>query len=89
MLFMVVENFTEHGLEPMAERFRLRGRMLPEGVVYIASWMEASGGRCFQLMEAPDRAALDVWIARWSDLVGFEVTEVAPSADFWARRAGG
>jgi len=86
MLFMVIEHFDKRGLDPMAERFRLQGRMLPDGVNYIASWMEAKGARCYQLMEAPDRAALDQWIANWSDLVRFEVTEVLTSADFWANR---
>lgn len=87
MLFMVVEHFDKRGLEPVAERFRLQGRMLPRGVVYLASWMEHTGTRCYQLMEAPDRAALDRWIANWSDLVRFEVTEIMTSADFWATRS--
>lgn len=90
MLFMVLESFEPPrgaGLAVIAERFRAKGRMLPEGVQYISSWVETSGERCFQLMEAPDRAALDRWIANWSDIGGFEVSEVLTSADFWARRA--
>src|SRR5271168_3411748 len=55
MLFMVIETFQGGDPNPVGERFRLQGRMLPEGVVYLASWMEASGARCFQIMEAPDR----------------------------------
>ncbi len=84
MLFMVIEHFSPANLGPMGDRFRQHGRMLPEGVVYHSSWMEHNGARCFQIMEAPSRAALDVWIARWSDLVSFEVTEVLTSADYWA-----
>ena len=57
--------------------------MLPEGVQYRSSWMEASGGRCFQLMEAPNREALNPWIANWDDLVDFEVIPVVPSSEFW------
>lgn len=84
MLFMVVEHFAPANLAPMSDRFKQRGRMLPDGVAYHASWMEHDGSRCFQVMEAQDRAALDVWIGRWSDLVEFEVTEVMTSADYWA-----
>ncbi len=61
---------------------------MPEdaGLQYIASWMTADGARCYQLMEAPSRAAFDGWIANWSDLVDFEVVEVKTSAEFWSSR---
>jgi hypothetical protein len=60
--------------------------MLPDGVTYEASWLDKAGTRCFQVMSATDRATLDVWIARWSDLVDFEVVPVVTSRDFWAER---
>lgn len=86
MLFMVIERFREDSLSAVGERFGRLGRMLPDGVVYHASWFEPSGTRCFQIMEAPSRAALDAWIAQWEDLVGFEVLAVVPSTEFWAQR---
>jgi hypothetical protein len=86
VLFMVIETFKDDDPGPAGERFARQGRMLPEGVTYEASWLEPSGARCFQVMEATDRAALDVWIARWSDLVDFEVVPVLTSKDFWAQR---
>ena len=89
MLFMVIEDFKDADLNHVGERFKRCGRMLPEGVLYVASWMEARGARCNQLMEALDRAALDSWIGRWSDLVSFEVEEVLASADFWSKREPG
>jgi hypothetical protein len=61
------------------------GRMLPEGVTYHTSWVDSKGSRCFQVMEAPDRAALDAWVRHWDDLVDFEIVPVVPSADFWAQ----
>jgi hypothetical protein len=61
-----------------------RGRMLPEGVTYQASWMEPTGGRCFQIMEAPSLDALNVWVERWDDLAAFEIIPVVTSAEFWA-----
>lgn len=57
--------------------------MLPEGVVYVNSWLEPNGARCFQVMEAPDRRALGAWMDKWNDLVDFEVIPVVTSADFW------
>ena len=82
MLFMVIERFTR-GLEPVWQRVAEQGRMIPEGVVYKGSWLEPDGARCFQLMEASDRQALDRWLERWADLVDFEVVPVLTSHDFW------
>lgn len=84
---MVVERFRSGGTEPIGERFRRCGRMLPEGVAYQASWVDAAGTRCFQLLEAPSREALNAWTRRWDDLVEFEVSPVLPSAEFWAAHA--
>lgn len=86
MLFMVIEHFKNGDPGPVGDRFSRLGRMLPEGVTYEASWMETSGARCFQLMQARDADALQPWIARWNDLVDFEIVPVLSSADFWARR---
>ena len=85
MLFMVVEHFKPETRAAMAERFQTKGRMLPDGVIYHASWMETNGARCYQVMEAPGRDWLDEWIVRWSDLVDFEVVPVLTSADYWKR----
>ena len=54
--------------------------MLPEGLRYLDSWVEANLGRCFQLMECDDLALLMAWIARWTDLVEFEVIPVVTSS---------
>lgn len=86
MLFMVIEQFHEGKLSQIAERFRIKGRLLPDGVVYQASWVDPARQRCFQLMEAPHPELLDAWISSWSDLVDFEVVPVLTSADFWAQR---
>lgn len=85
MLFMVIERFKQGDPGPVGERFRVCGRMLPEGVTYQASWIGKDGLRCFQIMEAPSLAALNVWVSRWDDLIDFEITPVLTSADFWAQ----
>jgi Protein of unknown function (DUF3303) len=87
MLFMVIEYYGEGVLARVGERFRSKGRMLPADVTYLASWLEPSGARCFQLMEAPGESALQPWIDAWSDLVRFEVAAVETSADFWKKRS--
>jgi len=84
MIFMVIERFKNGDPRPVGERFGRLGRMLPEDVSYINSWMEPAGSRCFQVMEARNRESLDAWIVRWSDLVDFEVIPVLTSSDFWA-----
>lgn len=86
MLFMIIERFKERDGREIGERFRQKGRMLPDGVSYHASWVDAEGARCFQLMQARDTQALDTWIRCWSDLVDFEIVPVVTSAEFWSKR---
>lgn len=85
MLFMVIERFKNGDPKPVGERFRQHGRMLPKGVVYVNSWMESAGSLCFQIMEAPNRESLELWIGRWNDLVDFEIIPVVTSLDFWSQ----
>jgi Protein of unknown function (DUF3303) len=82
MLYMVVERYLS-GPGPVYERAAACGRMLPEGLVYVSSWVVDDGDmdRCFQLMETDDPALLDVWRERWNGLVNFEVFPVITSAE--------
>ncbi|AHG88088.1 Protein of unknown function DUF3303 [Gemmatirosa kalamazoonensis] len=89
MLFMVLETFRDGQARPVYERFRERGRLAPEGLRYVASWVTDDLRGCYQVMECDDRAALDAWIARWSDLVDFEVVPVVTSAEAAERVLGG
>ena len=81
MLYMVVENFRGGDPVPVYRRFRERGRLAPEGVKYLSSWVDEKLERCFQLMETDDRLLLDEWMGYWSDLVEFEVYAVVSSAE--------
>lgn len=83
---MVIERFGPGRLQKVGERFQAKGRLMPEGIVYINSWMAANGSSCYQVMETPTRELLDQWIANWKDLVEFEVVEVQTSAEFWEKR---
>ena len=71
MLYMVIERFKHQDVPAIGERFQRQGRMLPEGLLYHASWMDPAAPRCFQLMETADPALLQQWIARWADLVEY------------------
>jgi hypothetical protein len=84
MLFMAIERFKPDSVRLIGARFKQSGRMLPEGVTYHASWVDSTGTRCFQVMEAPRPELLEAWISRWDDLIDFEVVPVLTSADFWA-----
>ena len=81
MLFMVIERF-RNGPDPVRARFADRGRMLPEGVKYISSWITEDGETCYQVMEAASAQALQSWIDNWSDRVDFEVHAVMTSEEF-------
>ena len=79
--WMVIEHFRGGDPRPVYERFRARGRLAPEGLTYVASWVDAGLGRCWQVMAAEDPALLEEWMAQWRDLVDFEVHPVVSSAD--------
>jgi hypothetical protein len=81
MKYMVVEHFRNADPLPVYRRFRDRGRMAPEGLQYLSSWVDEKFERCFQLMEAPDQTLLNQWIANWSDIVDFEIFPVVTSAE--------
>ena len=85
MLYMVVEIFKNSDAAPVYERFRESGRLAPEGLNYISSWVDDRLERCFQLMETDDRALLDKWISHWKDIVDFQVFPVITSAEAAAR----
>ena len=81
MLFMVVEQFKNGDAVPVYRRFKEQGRLAPAGLEYRGSWVTADLTRCYQVMECPERALLDEWMARWADLVDFEVHPVMTSAE--------
>ena len=84
-MYMVVEHFRGGDAVPVYRRFRDRGRLAPNGLVYLESWVDADMRRCYQLMETGDRSLLDQWIAQWADIVDFEVYPVISSAEAASR----
>lgn len=74
--YMVIESFFENCLDKVYERFHRKGRMLPEGLHYLDSWLSKDGRRCFQLMETESRELFQQWTRKWDDLTRFEIIEI-------------
>ena len=81
MLYMIIEHFRNQDPVPVYRRFRDRGRLAPEGLHYVSSWVDLKLERCFQLMETEHPELLEPWLANWSDLVEFEVYPVISSSE--------
>jgi len=79
MLFMVIEKFKDRNARAVYTRFKEQGRMLPNGLKYVDSWVEANFDRCFQLMECDDSRLFQQWMIRWQDLIDFEIVPVVTS----------
>ena len=88
MLYVIIEHFRDGKARPVYERFRNRGRLAPDGLQYVSSWVTADLHHCYQVMECGDRALLEQWITAWSDLVEFEVVPVITSAEASAQVLG-
>jgi len=88
MLYMIVEHYRDADPRPVYQRFREKGRMAPDGLDYVSSWIDDKLERCFQLMECDDRKLIDEWISAWDDIVSFEVFPVMTSPEAAARVNG-
>jgi hypothetical protein len=84
---MIIERFKNRDAVPVYRRFRDQGRLAPEGLTYVSSWVTPDLTTCYQVMECEDPRLLDQWTARWRDLIDFEVVPVVTSAQ--AREAIG
>lgn len=87
MLYMIIESFKNQDAVPVYRRFRDHGRLAPDGLKYISSWVTMDLTTCYQLMECEDRKLLEQWMTQWSDLVDFEVLPVITSSQVVARIA--
>jgi hypothetical protein len=81
MLYMIVEHFRDGDPLPVYRRFRDRGRLAPDGLRYVSSWVTDDLRHCWQVMECDDESLLRQWIAAWDDIVDFEVFPVITSPE--------
>ena len=88
MKYMVIETFKSGMADKVYERFNDKGRALPEGVYYLDSWLTNDRTKCFQLMEADRFELIEEWIAKWDDLIEFEIVSVQDSPTKAAQQDG-
>jgi len=81
MLFMIIERFRNNDPVPVYQRFRDQGRLAPEGLIYVSSWVDMKMELCYQVMETSNPALIDQWIGHWSDIVDCEVVPVVTSQE--------
>ena len=82
MLFMIIERFRDNDMVPVYQRVLERGRMLPDGLKYVDSWVEANFSRCFQLMECDDLRLIQEWVLQWRGSgTAFEIVPVVTSKE--------
>ena len=79
-MYMVIEHYKDGKGAEVYQRFVERGRMAPEGLRYVDSWVDLSFRRCFQVMECDDAALIQEWILHWQGLAEFEIVPVVTSA---------
>jgi hypothetical protein len=77
---MIIERFHPGKVKALYKRFEEKGRMIPEGVSYINSWIDEKITTCYQVMETDSAEKLNEWISHWNDLVDFEIIPVISSA---------
>ena len=78
---MVIERYKNRDARSVYLRFKEKGRMMPDGLQYVGSWVEDNFDRCFQLMECEDPALFQQWTSHWEDLADFEIIHVVSSAE--------
>jgi len=81
MLYMIIEHFRDGDPVPVYRRFRERGRLAPDGLRYVSSWVTTDLKRCYQVMECDDPGMLEAWMANWRDITHFDVIPVITSAE--------
>ena len=81
MLYMIIEHFKNGDAKPIYKRFREKGRLAPNGLTYVSSWVDKEMNTCFQLMETDDEKLIYEWIKNWNDIVDFEIFPVMISTD--------
>jgi len=88
MLYMIIEHYRNGDPAPVYQRFRDRGRMAPDGLRYVSSFVTTDFAHCYQVMESDDEALIRQWISHWEDIVDFEIIPVVTSAEAAAANTG-
>ncbi len=78
---MVIESFRPEDIPVIYARLVEKGRMMPEGLRYVNSWITTDQTRCYQVMETDDEKLLHEWAANWADIFQFEIIPVVHSSE--------
>lgn len=89
MVYMIIEKFHTGKVKELYKRIEEKGRLIPDGVSYINSWIDESVQTCYQVMESDNVEKLDQWISNWKDFADFEVIPVITSAQARKKVFGG
>ena len=81
MLYMVVERFKGGAAPEVYRRARDKGRLIPDGLEYVSSWVDLEFTTCYQLMRTEDASLFAAWTNAGQDLVEFEIVPVRTSAE--------
>jgi len=81
MLYMVIERFKDGAAPQIYQRLRGKGRMMPEGLEYVSSWIDLDFKICYQLMRTDEASLFPQWTDAWKDLMDFEIVPVRTSAE--------
>ena len=85
MIFLIIESFKKSNAKAVYDRYDKQGRMMPEGLKYIDSWVDKKFEKCYQVVECDDTNTLQEWISNWQDLVDFEIITVMTSKDAYEK----
>lgn len=81
MQYLIIEYFKKDKIKTLYQRLDEKGRMLPDGVIYINSWIDEKVEKCYQIMESKNLELLEEWISNWKDLADFEIIRVISSRE--------
>jgi hypothetical protein len=85
MLYMVIERFKPGAAPEIYRRFTEQGRLMPDGLEYVSSWISDDMTMCWQVMQTDDHSKFELWTRNWDDLMEFEIVPVRTSAEIKAR----
>lgn len=81
MTYMIIETFKPGKVKEIYQRLEKKGRMQPEGLTYVNSWIDEKMETCYQVMETDSEDKIHQWISNWDDVMEFEIVLVISSAE--------
>ncbi|WP_234571801.1 DUF3303 domain-containing protein [Rhodohalobacter sp. 614A] len=81
MTYMIIETFKPGQVNEIYKRLEEKGRMQPEGLTYIHSWIDENMEKCYQVMETDSEEKIHQWISNWDDVMEFKIVPVISSEE--------